>query len=169
MEAICINACAEIDYRCPGIEKCCTHECGTSCQLPIGLDKSDKIPSIPYNVVTEEIPTPNNRTCPQLRWDMIEKLANDSPQYYVIESRSHIGPKFFEYKLDEWKTHKINSHFEGRTDNYRRYGGNISLKPGRWYQFRVAAVNDLGTKGYSNYSKEFQTSRSNKLTIYRSI
>lgn len=34
--------------------------------------------------------------------------------------------------------------------------GQIRLRIGRWYQFRVAAVNENGTKGYSTISKEFQ-------------
>lgn len=37
-----------------------------------------------------------------------------------------------------------------------RYEGNIKLKPGRWYQFRIASVNELGTKGYSELSQPFQ-------------
>lgn len=32
------------------------------------------------------------------------------------------------------------------------------VKPGRWYQFRVAAVNENGTRGFSSPSQAFTTS-----------
>lgn len=35
------------------------------------------------------------------------------------------------------------------------------VKPGRWYQFRVAAVNENGTRGYSENSLRFITSVGN--------
>lgn len=41
-------------------------------------------------------------------------------------------------------------------ENICRTVGHVKLRPGRWYQFRVAAVNVNGTRGYSNYSQEFQ-------------
>lgn len=41
-------------------------------------------------------------------------------------------------------------------ENISRTVGQVKLRPGRWYQFRVAAVNSNGTRGYSNYSQEFQ-------------
>ncbi|KAJ8956787.1 hypothetical protein NQ314_006663 [Rhamnusium bicolor] len=73
---------------------------------------------------------------------------------YLIEERHHAGRHFIEKKLSEWtacsrtiKNSQIIRHF---------------VKPGRWYQFRVAAVNENGTKGYSEESSSFSVSISPK-------
>lgn len=40
----------------------------------------------------------------------------------------------------------------------------LSLKIGRWYEYRVAAVNQNGTRGYSHASKPFQLNESESTT-----
>lgn len=47
--------------------------------------------------------------------------------------------------------------------------GQVKLRPGRWYQFRIAAVNVNGTRGYSNYSQEFQLQTRKFLNIITQI
>lgn len=35
--AICLNICKQ-DSECPGVTKCCTHNCGITCQFPKDLE-----------------------------------------------------------------------------------------------------------------------------------
>lgn len=69
---------------------------------------------------------------------------------YLLEERHYAGRHFTESRLSEWaaclrtvKKSQVLRHF---------------VKPGRWYQFRVAAVNENGTKGYSDNSLPFSVS-----------
>lgn len=43
---------------------------------------------------------------------------------------------------------------------YYRVSSILPLKIGRWYEYRVAAVNRNGTRGYSEPSKSFQLNES---------
>lgn len=38
-ERMCEDVCEGLDYNCPGVQKCCSHNCGWSCQEPNGLNK----------------------------------------------------------------------------------------------------------------------------------
>ncbi|KAJ8915194.1 hypothetical protein NQ315_015417 [Exocentrus adspersus] len=73
---------------------------------------------------------------------------------YLVEERHHAGRLFIESMMSEWtacartlKRSQILKHL---------------AKPGRWYQFRVAAVNENGTKGYSEQSLPFTVSTTPK-------
>lgn len=48
---------------------------------------------------------------------------------------------------------------------YFRISTILSLKIGRWYEYRVAAVNQNGTRGYSHATKPFQLNESELTTI----
>lgn len=37
-ERMCWDICHGLDYNCPGVQKCCPHNCGWSCQEPDGLE-----------------------------------------------------------------------------------------------------------------------------------
>lgn len=45
----------------------------------------------------------------------------------------------------------------------------VTLKIGRWYEFRVAAVNENGTRGYSVPSEPFQLNESQKMHLFIAI
>lgn len=66
---------------------------------------------------------------------------------YVLQERHHVGAEYVPERMTAWTT-------VVRTDRTRE-----QLKqpyaPGRWYQFRVAAINENGTKGYSVQSDQF--------------
>lgn len=88
-----------------------------------------------------------------LKWhhNNIPSLPNNQPQIiYVIEERHHAGHHFIETRLGPWTVRQYTVKAPSATLR------NI-IKPGRWYQFRVAAVNENGTQGYSDPSKEFTT------------
>lgn len=69
---------------------------------------------------------------------------------YVVEERHHAGQHFAARRMGAWnpcvRTNQTNALLKG------------VIKPGRWYQFRVAAINENGSKGYSKNSLTFITS-----------
>lgn len=156
LEAICFNTCQSTDYHCPGVKKCCPHSCGMSCQSPVGLSKVRGLPPVPVHVILRD--AGRSFRMAEIQWDLAVEEEESSVTYYVVESRHHIGVSFAERKLEnDWQNHKANMIYEiKRTGNLKRFVGELKLKPGRWYQVRVAAVNEKGTRGYSTVSKEFQ-------------
>nr|CAH7746723.1 unnamed protein product [Callosobruchus chinensis] len=134
--AACIEEC-KMDRHCNGLKKCCANSCGVTCQRPIGLDLIEGLPEIPTNVRAERR---------KKRTVYIEWSASRGPgrTLYLIEERHHSGKVFKEYKLSEWracsKTWKI-------SNSLRHF-----MKAGSWYQFRVASVNENGTRGFSENS-----------------
>lgn len=160
LESICLNTCHGTDYHCPGVEKCCPHSCGLSCQHPVGLDKIRGLPPVPSHVKLFE--AGRGYRIAEIHWEInLEEEQLASAIYFVVESRHHIGMSFAERKLEnDWQNHTPTAIFElKRAGSQKRYVGEMKLKPGRWYQVRVAAVNELGTRGYSVVSREFQLSK----------
>ncbi|KFB53275.1 AGAP003441-PA-like protein [Anopheles sinensis] len=158
LDSLCLNTCDGLDYKCPGVERCCEHSCGQSCQTPHGLDKVKGLPPVPFHVLLLEKGR-NYRTA-QIQWEM--KLEEEpSPTYYVVESRFHIGTTYAEHRMEnDWQLHMPGSFIQDNLGTLKRYIGELKLKPGRWYQVRVAAVNEMGTRGYSAHSRPFQLSKS---------
>lgn len=70
---------------------------------------------------------------------------------YVLQERHHLGPYFNERRLGEW--YPIHS-----TSNTSVTLKGV-LKPGHFYQFRVASVNANGSRGFSRVSKDFTVAR----------
>jgi hypothetical protein len=68
---------------------------------------------------------------------------------YLVEERHLVGPRYLESRLGSWTmchvSTKPHATLRGR------------LKTGHWYQFRVAAVNGNGSRGYSQPSRPFKT------------
>ncbi|XP_058461155.1 anosmin-1 isoform X2 [Malaya genurostris] len=160
LESIClINTCQNTDYHCPGVEKCCSHSCGMSCQSPVGLEKVRGLPPVPFHVTLRE--AGRSFRIAEIQWEIPLEEELSSAIYFVVESRHHIGISFAERKMEnDWQYHTPTIIYEvGRPGSLKRYVGEMKLKPGRWYQVRVAAVNELGSKGYSVVSKEFQLSK----------
>uniref|UniRef100_A0A182LRG8 Anosmin n=1 Tax=Anopheles culicifacies TaxID=139723 RepID=A0A182LRG8_9DIPT len=157
LDSLCLNTCDGLDYKCPGVEKCCEHSCGHSCQSPYGLERVAGLPSVPTHVQLLDMGRVF-RTA-QIQWDM--KVENEqSPTYYIIESRFHIGTTYAEHKMEnDWQLHLLEMFTQYNLGTVKRYVGEIKLKPGRWYQVRVAAVNDMGTRGYSTPSRPFLLSK----------
>lgn len=106
------------------------------------------IPEVPRNVrVTETV----KKRSILIEWSSDEEPPSGSV-IYVIEERHHAGRNFIEEHLSEWTPC-------ART-NASGYTLKNLVKPGRWYQFRVAAVNENGTKGFSKTSPTFGASSS---------
>ncbi|CAG9818350.1 unnamed protein product [Phaedon cochleariae] len=130
------------DSNCQGVSKCCHQSCGVNCQLPVDLDAVLGLPDIPK--------APRVIEKRKKKMVIIDWSTNQPPQdtLYLLEERHHTGKFFSEKNMSDWrfcfklmKPRKALRHF---------------VKPGRWYQFRVAAVNRNGTRGYSNSSLPFR-------------
>ncbi|XP_068910205.1 anosmin-1 isoform X3 [Tenebrio molitor] len=144
-DAVCLTTCSQ-DSQCPGLAKCCRHSCGVTCQDPDHLSSATGIPEVPRNVrVTETV----KKRSILIEWSSDEEPPSGSV-IYVIEERHHAGRNFIEEHLSEWTPC-------ART-NASGYTLKNLVKPGRWYQFRVAAVNENGTKGFSKTSPTFGAS-----------
>ncbi|XP_074039130.1 anosmin-1 Kallmann syndrome 1 [Leptinotarsa decemlineata] len=144
----------EIDTNCSGVDKCCRHSCGFTCQSPTELESIDGLPDIPQAPVVIE--GRKKRTI-HIDWS----TAESSRQYkgggvvlYLIEERNHAGKYFVESMLGNWS-------LCSKSMRPQRVLRNV-LKPGKWYQFRVAAVNENGTRGFSNSSSPFTVTTSPK-------
>ena len=70
---------------------------------------------------------------------------------FVLEERHHLGRFYNEPLLGEW-----NPIYSSKKNfvNLKNV-----IKPGYWYQFRVASVNVNGTKGFSTESEGFKLAR----------
>lgn len=126
----------------------------------MGLEKIRGLPPVPSHVKLFE--AGRGYRIAEIHWEInLEEEQLTSAIYFVVESRHHIGMSFAERKLEnDWQNHTPTAIFElKRAGSQKRYVGEMKLKPGRWYQVRVAAVNELGTRGYSVVSREFQLSK----------
>jgi len=66
---------------------------------------------------------------------------------YVVQERHHVGAAYVPERMTTWA-------MVTRTDRTREQFRQLHL-PGRWFQFRVAAINENGTSGYSPPSEQF--------------
>lgn len=66
---------------------------------------------------------------------------------YVLQERHHVGIEYVPERMTAWMT-------VTRTDRTREQLKQL-YAPGRWFQFRVAAINENGTRGYSSSSQQF--------------
>ena len=74
---------------------------------------------------------------------------NDTNVRYLVEERHVMGPRYLESRLSPWSVRHVSSKPHASLK--------AGLKSGHWYQFRVAAVNENGSRGYSAPSNPFKT------------
>ncbi|XP_017776031.1 PREDICTED: anosmin-1 [Nicrophorus vespilloides] len=133
--AVCMNTC-KVDTDCPKTTKCCRHKCGITCQSALNLNNAPGLPELPSDIVIRA----RKKRSLFVEWKAKKVSANRV--LYVIEERHHPGKYFTESHMGEWNL------------CYRSTKAGALLKhivrPGRWYQFRIAAVNTNGTKGFSD-------------------
>ncbi|XP_063930642.1 anosmin-1 [Zophobas morio] len=142
-DAVCLDTCHQ-DSQCFALTKCCRHSCGITCQNPVELSTAKGVPDVPQDVKVTG--GPKKKTV-FLEWTSQIFAAPNSTTLFVIEERHHTGHNFIEKHLSDWS-------FCGRSPRPSQILKTI-VKPGRWYQFRVAAVNENGTKGFSDTSPVF--------------
>ncbi|OAD55834.1 Anosmin-1 [Eufriesea mexicana] len=148
-EAVCLIACID-DSRCPDLAKCCRHDCGVTCMHPIGLENITDLPLIPENV---QIRQQKNNLILLTWYNSKTQRTNESmgnkDVRYLVEERHLLGPRYLESRLSSWTVRHVSTKSHATLRE--------RLKTGHWYQFRVAAINANGSRGYSEPSRPFKT------------
>lgn len=142
-EAACVESC-EADVECSGVKKCCFNGCGHTCQVPKTLYKG--VPLRPRKELRfTELPSGQL----EVRWSSKFNVSIE-PVLYVVQRRWNLGIHPSEDDATRWQT------VAQTTDERVQL---TDLRPSRWYQFRVAAVNIHGTRGFTAPSKHFRSAR----------
>ncbi|KAJ8407090.1 hypothetical protein AAFF_G00287660 [Aldrovandia affinis] len=141
--AACVESCDD-DAECPPGKKCCSNGCGHTCQLPKNLYKG--VPLKPRKELSfTELPSSHL----EIRWSSRFNISVE-PVLYVVQQRWNYGLHPSEDDSTDWQT-------VGQTTEERVQLANI--RASRWYQFRVASVNIHGTRGFTDPSKHFCSSK----------
>uniref|UniRef100_A0A1A8ELF1 Kallmann syndrome 1b sequence n=1 Tax=Nothobranchius korthausae TaxID=1143690 RepID=A0A1A8ELF1_9TELE len=141
--AACVESCS-LDRDCPSLRKCCFNGCGHTCQAPANLYKG--VPLKPRREInfTEDL---EGRV--KVAW--VSKFnVSMEPVIYMLQSRWNIGIHPSEDQASPWATIAMMlSEHVVLSD----------LRPQRWYQFRVAAINSHGSRGFTTPSKHYISSK----------
>ncbi|XP_077573178.1 anosmin-1b isoform X1 [Stigmatopora nigra] len=141
--AACVESCS-LDRHCPSPRKCCFNGCGHTCQTPNHLYKG--VPLKPRRDMSF-VEDPVGRL--KVMW--VSKFnVSIEPVVYVLQSRWNTGIHPSEDNASPWNTVAMTLS----EDALLAY-----LRPQRWYQFRVAAVNSQGTRGFTTPSKHHISSK----------
>ncbi|KAI1891575.1 hypothetical protein AGOR_G00145200 [Albula goreensis] len=141
--AACVESCS-VDSDCSGSKKCCSNGCGHTCQAPANLYKG-----VPLKPRKEMSFMEDHLGQLEVTW-MSKFNVSVEPVLYVLQSRWNYGIHPSEDEATSWQT--ILMTMEDRTLLK-------DIRPHRWYQFRVSAVNSQGTRGFTTPSKHFYSSR----------
>ncbi|XP_035390505.1 anosmin-1a isoform X1 [Electrophorus electricus] len=141
--AACVEGCAE-DADCSAHKKCCPNGCGHTCQTPRNLYRG--APLKPRKELAfEEMPS----GALAVHWSSRFNVSAE-PVLHVLQSRWNYGIHPSEDDATAWRV-------VAQTSEERVWLSDI--RPGRWYQFRVAAVNVHGTRGFTTPSRHFRSSK----------
>ncbi|KAH8417669.1 hypothetical protein KR222_004008, partial [Zaprionus bogoriensis] len=141
----CLDNCVH-DHDCMEVHKCCASACGPICMEPLGVRNATQLPPIP-KILRYKMP----------RSHKVELTIESSllPYYFHVEVRSHIGRLFAPRKLSMWQSQQVEKILETTDRRSKFMEIYFNIRPGRWYQVRVAAVNEYGFRGYSQPSHAF--------------
>ncbi|XP_018787230.1 PREDICTED: anosmin-1 [Bactrocera latifrons] len=152
-QLICLDNCL-YDSDCPLVQKCCDIGCGPVCVEAIDVREDALLPPIP-KIIYSKLGRGNKV---EIR---IESSAN-STYYCHVEVRYHFGVSYAERKLSPWQCQLVEKIAEISDARSKRIDISFNLKPGYWYQARVAAINAYGFRGYSEPSKVFRLTHNPK-------
>uniref|UniRef100_A0A8C7CFN1 Anosmin 1 n=1 Tax=Oncorhynchus kisutch TaxID=8019 RepID=A0A8C7CFN1_ONCKI len=141
--AACVESCEE-DGECSAVKKCCTNGCGHTCQNPKNLYKGAPLKPRKELVFVEQLSGGL-----EIRWSSKFNISVE-PVLYVVQRCWNYGIHPSEDDATEWVT--VAQTTEERVQL-------ADIRASRWYQFRVAAVNVHGTRGFTSPSKHFRSSR----------
>ncbi|XP_056610595.1 anosmin-1 isoform X1 [Triplophysa dalaica] len=141
--AACVESC-ETDAECSAVKKCCSNGCGHTCQVPKNLYKG-----APLKPRKELVFLEDSSGQLEIRWSSRFNISVE-PVLYVLQRCWNFGIHPSEDEATQWQdVAQIAEERVLLTD----------IRPSRWYQFRVAAVNVHGTRGFTAPSKHFRSSR----------
>uniref|UniRef100_A0A8C2K523 Anosmin 1 n=1 Tax=Cyprinus carpio TaxID=7962 RepID=A0A8C2K523_CYPCA len=147
--AACVESC-ETDAECTALKKCCPNGCGQTCQIPKNPYKGSPLKPRKELLFVER---PSGLL--EVRWSSRFNVSVE-PVLYVLQRRWNFGIHPSEDDATPWQ------------DIVAEERALLSdIRPSRWYQFRVAAVNVHGTRGFTAPSKHFRSSRgeSDRFTV----
>ncbi|XP_078521939.1 anosmin-1-like [Lissotriton helveticus] len=141
--AACVESCVA-DHECPGTRKCCSNDCGYTCQIPANIYRG--VPLKPRKEISfaEQL----NGSL-DVSWKSKFNVSVE-PVFYLLQRRWNYGIHPNEDESTQWQTVAMTAEDRARLQDTR---------PSRWYQFRVAAINVHGTRGFTTPSKHFYSSR----------
>ncbi|XP_040041306.2 anosmin-1b [Gasterosteus aculeatus] len=137
--AACVESCS-LDKHCPSSRKCCPNGCGHTCQAPANLYKG--VPLKPRREMSFA-EDPEGRV--KVVW--VSKFnVTVEPVVYMLQSRWNAGIHPSEDHASPWTTVAMTLSEDVVL---------LDLRPHRWYQFRVAAINSHGSRGFTTPSKHY--------------
>ncbi|XP_041646476.1 anosmin-1b [Cheilinus undulatus] len=141
--AACVESCSS-DQHCPSSRKCCANGCGHTCQAPANLYKG-----VPLKPRREMSFVEDSEGRVKVVW--VSKFnVSVEPVVYMLQSRWNIG------------IHPSEDHASPWTTIAMTLSENVvlsDLRPQRWYQFRVAAINSHGSRGFTTPSRHYISSK----------
>uniref|UniRef100_A0A673VQ86 Anosmin 1a n=1 Tax=Salmo trutta TaxID=8032 RepID=A0A673VQ86_SALTR len=141
--AACVEGC-EKDGECSAQKKCCSNGCGHTCQPPKNLYKG--APLKPRKELSfEELRSGQMEVSWSTRFNV-----SAEPVIYVLQRRWNYGIQPSEDAATQWEVVAQTTEVKARL---------ADIRAGRWYQFRVAAVNVHGTRGFTTPSRHIHTKK----------
>ncbi|XP_068506085.1 anosmin-1-like [Syngnathus scovelli] len=141
--AACVDSC-DRDAQCPAQKKCCSNDCGHTCQSPQDLYKG--APLKPRKEMNFEEVLPGHL---EVHWYCRFNISAE-PVVYILQTRWSFGIQPNDDAAVSWHEVTQTTEHKARLND---------IRPGRWYQFRVAAVNTQGTRGFTTPSRHVHSSR----------
>uniref|UniRef100_A0AAY4BC44 Uncharacterized protein n=1 Tax=Denticeps clupeoides TaxID=299321 RepID=A0AAY4BC44_9TELE len=141
--AACVESCSD-DQECSGSKKCCPNGCGHTCQTPANLFKG--VPLKPKKDMTF---LEDHLGHLEVMWTSKFNVSIE-PVLYILQRRWNFGIHPSEDEASSWQTVLMTMEDHAVLKD---------IRPHRWYQFRVSAVNSQGTRGFTTPSKHFFSSR----------
>ncbi|CAB1323831.1 unnamed protein product, partial [Coregonus sp. 'balchen'] len=154
--AACVESCSA-DKHCSTSKKCCSNGCGHTCQAPANLYKG-----VPLKPRKDMSFLEDQQGQLEVSW-MSKFNVTIEPVLHILQRRWNHGIHPSEDDASPWHTvvmvttptsdpNKVHETMEDRAVLK-------DIRPHRWYQFRVSAVNSQGTRGFTTPSKHFFSTR----------
>ncbi|XP_073332863.1 anosmin-1b isoform X1 [Pagrus major] len=141
--AACVESCSS-DQHCPSPRKCCSNGCGHTCQAPANLYKG-----VPLKPRREMSFMEDSEGHVKVAW--VSKFnVSVEPIVYMLQSRWNVGIHPSEDHASPWTTVAMTLSEDVVLSD---------LRSQRWYQFRVAAINSHGSRGFTTPSKHYISSK----------
>uniref|UniRef100_UPI0037E8C0BB anosmin-1b n=1 Tax=Semicossyphus pulcher TaxID=241346 RepID=UPI0037E8C0BB len=141
--AACVESCSS-DQHCPSPRKCCANGCGHTCQAASNLYKG-----VPLKPRREMSFVEDSEGRVKVVW--VSKFnVSVEPVVYMLQSRWNIGIHPSEDHASPWTTVAMTLSEDVVLSD---------LRSQRWYQFRVAAINSHGSRGFTTPSRHHISSK----------